>query len=54
MLNLITEAVRTDEIADFFLPIMSKSQDMMQEFALVDITSAPTSQSMVVQESTVV
>jgi hypothetical protein len=54
MLNLITEAVRNDEIDDFFLPITSKSQDMMQEFALVDITSAPASQSTAVQESTVV
>src|SRR5271154_6505907 len=54
MLNLITEAVRNDEIDNFFLPNTSESQDMMHEFALVDITSAPASQSTVVQESTVV
>ena len=54
MLNLITEAVRNDEIDDFFLPNTSESQDMMHEFALVDITSAPASQSTAVQESMVV
>ena len=54
MLNLITEAVRNNESDAFFLLITSESQDMMQEFALVDITSTPASQSMVVQESTVV
>jgi hypothetical protein len=54
MLNLITEAVRNNKIDDFFLPNTSESQDMMHEFALVDITSAPTSQSMAVQKSMVV
>ena len=48
MLNLITKAVRKDESDNFFLLITSESQDMMQEFALVDITSVPASQSIVI------
>ena len=57
MLNLITEAVRKGERDEFILPSMSASQDMIQDFALVDITSGSASQSAsqstMVQESVV-
>ena len=45
MLNLITEAVGKDECDKFILPSTSASQDIIQDFALVDITSGSASQS---------
>jgi hypothetical protein len=45
MLNLITEAVGKDERDEFILPPTSTSQEMIQDFALVDITSGSASQS---------
>ena len=45
MLNLITEAVGKDERDEFILPPMSASQEMIQDFALVDITSGSAFQS---------
>jgi hypothetical protein len=45
MLNLITEAVGKDERDEFILPPTSASQEMIQDFALVDITSGSASQS---------
>ena len=45
MLNLITEAVRKGECDEFILLSTSASQDMIQDFALVDITSGSASQS---------
>ena len=45
MLNLITEAVRKGERDEFILPSTSASQDMIQDFALVEITSGSASQS---------
>jgi hypothetical protein len=57
MLNLITEAVGKDERDEFILPPTSASQEMIQDFALVDITSGSASQSAsqstMVQESVV-
>jgi hypothetical protein len=45
MLNLITAAVGKDERDEFILPPTSASQEMIQDFALVDITSGSASQS---------
>jgi hypothetical protein len=57
MLNLITEAVGKDEHDEFILPPTSASQELTQDFALVDITSGSASQSAsqstMVQESVV-
>ena len=57
MLNLITEAVGKDERDEFILPPTSASQEMIQDFALVDIISGSASQSAsqstMVQESVV-
>ena len=52
MLNLITEAVGKDERDEFILPPTSASQEMIQDFALVDIISGSASQS--VSQSTMV